>query len=80
MPDKAEFNFNSPVLGLTGVGPVTEEKLAHMGISSVGDLLFHLPIRYQDKTKITSINCLKDGGEVLIDGILESKQISYGGR
>ncbi len=80
MPHKNNFNLESPTLGLTGVGPTTERKLKHLGISCIGDLLFHLPIRYQDRTQTTRISQLQEGRESLIEGIIESKNISYGGR
>ena len=31
---------------LKGVGPALEKKLAAIGITSIQDLLFHLPLRY----------------------------------
>ncbi len=80
MPHETKLNLESPILGLTGVGPTTERKLKHLGISRIGDLLFHLPIRYQDRTQATDISQLQEGRETLIEGIIESKNISYGGR
>ena len=46
------------LLDLKGVGKKGLIKLEKIGISSAEDLLFHLPIRYQDKTKITKISDL----------------------
>ena len=51
MPYKPNFNLDSPVLGLTGVGPTTERKLQQLGIYCIGDLLFHLPVGTRTEPK-----------------------------
>lgn len=56
------------VTALRGVGPKLAERLANYGIQSTEDLLFHLPLRYQDRTRITPIGALQDGAEVVIEG------------
>lgn len=53
---------------LNGVGPSTAMRLERLNIFSVQDMLFHLPSRYQDRTRITPIGALRDGMEVLIEG------------
>jgi len=53
---------------LKGIGLKTAEKLALLGINQVIDLLFHLPLRYQDKTRITPICDLNFGQTALIEG------------
>ena len=61
---------------LKGVGPRTLESLSHLHIHSVIDLLFHLPIRYEDRTRITPIANLRVGDRVMIQGnILQTKII-----
>lgn len=52
---------------LKGVGSRVAEKLSHLGINTLQDLLFHLPVRYQDRTRIVSIRDLKPGDEVTLD-------------
>ena len=44
-----------PVTELKGVGAKAAEKLAKLAIVSVQDLLFHLPHRYEDRTRIYPI-------------------------
>ena len=62
---------------LKGIGIKTAEKLALLGINQVIDLLFHLPLRYQDKTKITAINQLSFGQTALIEGeVVKTYQIN----
>jgi len=50
--------LNKPCISLPGVGKVLSEKLSKCGLNTIQDLLFHLPFRYQDKTRITPIECL----------------------
>ena len=40
-----------PLTTLKGVGPALAEKLAKLSLHTVGHLLFHLPLRYQDISK-----------------------------
>ncbi len=66
---------------LNGVGPRTQTLLADLGIFSVQDLLFHLPLRYQDRTQITPIAAVVAGNYALIEGeIVETRVISGGKR
>ena len=43
-----------PVTALKGVGAALAEKLAKIHIHNLQDLLFHLPLRYQDRTRVTT--------------------------
>ncbi len=56
-----------PVSQLKGVGPSLAEKLKGFGLSSYEDLLFHLPNRYQDRTRIHPIGSLSPGMDVVIE-------------
>lgn len=56
--NKDDNPFNRPCISLPGVGKVLAEKLNQCGLNTIQDLLFHLPFRYQDKTRITPIECL----------------------
>ncbi|MEG7168355.1 hypothetical protein V2A47_36080, partial [Pseudomonas aeruginosa] len=44
-----------PVTALKGVGAALAEKLARVGLETLQDILFHLPLRYQDRTRVTAI-------------------------
>ena len=46
-----------PVTALKGGGEALAEKLARVGLENLQDVLFHLPLRYQDRTRITPIGC-----------------------
>lgn len=55
---------------LQGVGPKISQYLVKCGIHSLQDLLFHLPLRYEDRTKVTPIKEVKPGTQVLVKGVI----------
>jgi ATP-dependent DNA helicase RecG len=65
---------------LRGVGPKLEKKLFKLGITKVLDLLFHLPIRYIDKTKITPIGALQPQTQAQIEGEIRGCDVVFGKR
>ncbi|WP_295430872.1 ATP-dependent DNA helicase RecG [uncultured Thiodictyon sp.] len=69
-----------PVTDLQRVGPRIQERLARLGIHSVQDLLFHLPVRYEDRGRVVPLTDLRPGVEVQIEGEVGETQISYGRR
>ena len=52
---------------LRGVGPRLAGRLAKLGVCRVEDLLFHLPLRYEDRTRVTPIGRLRPGDRAVID-------------
>lgn len=70
----------TPLTALKGVGPGIEKKLRNLGISTVQDLLFHLPFRYQDRTRIDNINRVRFGEHVQLQGELVAARVLYGKR
>jgi len=69
-----------PVTNLKGVGPKLAEKLQRLGLHTVQDVLFHLPFRYQDRTRLTPIGGLRPGMEGVITGVIDLADIVYGRR
>ena len=69
-----------PVTMLKGVGPRSAEKLNQLGIHTIQDVLFHLPYRYQDRTRITPIGSVRPGDHVVIDARVDHAQIRFGRR
>ncbi|MCP5151663.1 MAG: ATP-dependent DNA helicase RecG [Ectothiorhodospiraceae bacterium] len=65
---------------LPGVGPRQAARLASLGLRTVQDLLFHLPLRYQDRTHITPIGATEPGHEAVICGQVELAQVRMGRR
>jgi ATP-dependent DNA helicase RecG len=70
----------TPVTELRGVGPRLAERLARLGVATVGDLLFHLPLRYQDRTRVTPMGDLTVGDQALVEGEITDSGIGYGRR
>ena len=71
---------SKPVTVLRGVGPRAAQRLANLGIETVQDLLFHLPTRYQDRTRVVPIGSLRPGDEAVIEGVVDLAEIKFGRR
>ena len=69
-----------PVTTLKGVGPGMASKLEKIGLASLQDLLFHLPLRYEDRTRITAVRDLMPGIFTNIIGEVTDNQIIQGKR
>ncbi len=69
-----------PLTALKGVGSKQAEKLHKLGLFVVQDLLFHLPLRYQDKTRLTDLHNAIIGSDVLIEGEIFAQTLSQGRR
>ena len=69
-----------PLTSLTGVGAKVAEKLAKVGLNSVQDLLFHLPLRYEDRTRIYPIVKLHAGLWAAVQGKVMSADTLFGKR
>ncbi len=67
----------TPITQLRGIGSAVAEKLERLGILHVEDLLFHLPLRYQDRTRVHPINSLHPGREALIEGTVQHARVLY---
>ncbi|MDH5505903.1 MAG: ATP-dependent DNA helicase RecG [Anaerolineae bacterium] len=65
-PEGPAAALNAPVTVLDGVGPANAEKLANLGMHSLGDMLYHFPRRYDDYTLLKPIKELKYGEEVTV--------------
>jgi ATP-dependent DNA helicase RecG len=62
---------------LPGVGPKLAAQLNKLGIQTVQDLLFHLPLRYQDRSECLAIAALKPGMQaVVIGNIVQCESLS----
>lgn len=65
---------------LQGIGSRLAQYLLKCGIETVQDLLFHLPSRYQDRTRVTPLRQLRPGDHVVIEATIEATEISRGRR
>ena len=65
---------------LKGVGPALAKKLEKLGLQRVEDLLFLLPLRYEDRTQLVKIGALAAGTRCLISGEVLLAETAYRGR
>jgi ATP-dependent DNA helicase RecG len=75
----AQYLSNSPKLNRTltslkGIGPKRAELLAQRGLTTIQDLLFFMPIRYEDRSRVLPIACAQEGPKVLVRG-----EVVFGG-
>ncbi|TWI57581.1 ATP-dependent DNA helicase RecG [Pseudomonas duriflava] len=68
------------VTALKGVGEAVAEKLAKVGLENLQDVLFHLPLRYQDRTRVTPIGALRPGQDAVVEGMVAAADVIMGRR
>lgn len=74
---KASELLQLPCRSLTGVSEKIGDRLKKLGLETVFDLLFHLPLRYEDRTQILPIASLKPGQSALIQGTIEAANLLF---
>jgi ATP-dependent DNA helicase RecG len=65
---------------LTGVGPALATKLQKLGLYRVEDLLFLLPLRYEDRTRLTRLGALRPGVRAMVTGDVLLAETVFRGR
>ncbi len=68
------------VTELKGVGAKLAETLARLELRTVQDLLFHLPFRYEDRTRLLSLASLRNGQQGLFEGRIDYCKVVLGRR
>lgn len=71
---------NIPCTTLRGVGPQLKARLEKLGLRTVQDLLFHLPSRYEDRTRIVPMRQLRPGDHAVVEGIITEAQVRFSRR
>jgi ATP-dependent DNA helicase RecG len=66
-----------PVTALRGVGPALAEALARLGLHTVQDVLFHLPVRYEDRTHVVPIGSVRNGERAVIEGEIQLAEVVF---
>jgi ATP-dependent DNA helicase RecG len=79
-PPPGERAEARPVTALRGVGGALAERLARLGVRRVSDLLFLLPLRYEDRTQLTPIGSLTPGARAAVEGEIQLTEVAYRGR
>ena len=59
------------------MGAALVEKLARLGVARATDLLFLLPQRYEDRTRLTPIGALRPGTRAVIEGTIALAEVAY---
>ena len=65
---------------LKGAGPQAASALRALDLRTVGDLLFHLPLRYEDRRSVTPLLQVREGTEVLVRGKVEVAEVRFAPR
>ena len=66
-----------PITALRGVGAALAEKLQRLGVTQVQDLLFLLPLRYEDRTRVWEIGSLTPGIRAAVEGEIQLTEVTY---
>jgi len=66
-----------PVTTLRGVGPAMAKSLADAGIERMQDLWFHLPLRYEDRTRVVAIRDLLPGLRAQVEGTIDAVERGF---
>ena len=66
-----------PVTSLRGVGPALAETLERLGLHTVQDVLFHLPLRYEDRTRVVPIGTLRAGDRAVVEGEVQLAEVVF---
>ena len=61
-------------------GPGLDEKLAKLGIRGKLDAALHLPLRYEDETRLTALKDVRPGAPVLVEAEVVDSRVNYKGR
>ncbi len=72
--------LDQPVIVLKGIGEKLQERFARRKLFTLNDLLFHLPVRYLDKTRIQPITGVRINDSALVRGELLSCKTHYARR
>jgi ATP-dependent DNA helicase RecG len=80
MPNKTLIEKQLALTQLKGVGPKLAQQFSDWGIHDLVNLLFHLPFRYEDRTRITPIATLRPQQTYVVQGFVRSSQILFGKR
>jgi len=69
-----------PITQLKGVGDKLAETLTKLDLHSIQDLLFHLPFRYEDRTRIVALSQLRAGQHALFEAEVKGSRVVHGRR
>ncbi len=79
MPEH-DITATSRLTDLAGVGPALAKKLERLDVFAIEDLLFLLPLRYEDRTQLVKLGALGTGNRCLVTGEVLLSETAYRGR
>jgi ATP-dependent DNA helicase RecG len=71
------LSHSSNLTQLKGVGPKVQEKLSKLGLNTIQDVLFHLPYRYEDRTRLVPVGALRHGQSALIEVTIDYAKVAF---
>ena len=77
MPGSSASREQRPITALRGVGEALAQRLGRLGVVQVQDLLFVLPLRYEDRTTVVRIGALLPGSRAVVEGEIQLAQIVF---
>jgi ATP-dependent DNA helicase RecG len=69
-----------PITALRGVGDALALRLRALGVETTQDLLFLLPLRYEDRTRVVPLGELKPGQRASVEGEVLLTEVAFRGR
>jgi ATP-dependent DNA helicase RecG len=69
-----------PITSLRGVGDALALRLRALGVETTQDLLFLLPLRYEDRTRIVPLGELRPGQRASVEGNVLLTEVAFRGR
>ena len=74
---KKMTNLHDNVTTIKGLGPRYSDKLKSLHIHTILDLLLHLPLRYQDRTRLLALSDLQAGDSAVVQGVVLRHEIQF---
>jgi ATP-dependent DNA helicase RecG len=71
------MTLSSPVTAISGIGEVLSKKLERLQIYTVFDLLYHLPFRYEDRSRIVKTTSVQAGETATVIGTIDKIKNTY---
>ncbi len=65
------------ITSLRGVGAALAERLRRLGVEQIQDLLFVLPLRYEDRTRVVPLGSLRPGERATVEGEVQLTEVAY---
>jgi ATP-dependent DNA helicase RecG len=76
-PNRSTPAEQRPITAMRGVGAQLAGRLQRLGVTQVQDLLFVLPLRYEDRTQIVPLGKLQAGMRATVEGEVQLTDVVY---